>query len=174
MRNHSSLFSFPLPLSYLERRFVLKHNPHIFRVQRVFWNLGRFGDLPKKASEAWWMQSGVLRDPKNQRRQGFVKLVGSRSLEGSSTWGRLGLEGLLLFIYSNFILQWIDLPLGGQRRGFSPSSPVSFSITRFGVILWLHLSPLLLCFNFIVCYLCLCTRVVIGLLRFICSYSTLR
>ena len=27
-----SLFSFPLPLSYLERRFVPKHNPHIFRV----------------------------------------------------------------------------------------------------------------------------------------------
>ena len=32
------------------------------------------------------------------------KSVGSRSLEGSSTWGRLGLEGLLLFVYSNFIL----------------------------------------------------------------------
>ena len=30
--------------------------------------------------------------------------VGSRSLEGSSTLGRLGLEGLLLFVYSNFIL----------------------------------------------------------------------
>ena len=32
VRNHFSLFSFPLPLSYLERRFVPKHNPHIFRV----------------------------------------------------------------------------------------------------------------------------------------------
>ena len=32
-RNHSSFFfSFPLPLSYLERRFVPEHNPHIFRV----------------------------------------------------------------------------------------------------------------------------------------------
>ena len=42
-----------------------------------------------------------LCDPKSQRRQGFVKSVGSKSLEGSSTWGRLGLEGFLLFMYSN-------------------------------------------------------------------------
>ena len=41
---------------------------------------------------------------KSQIRQGFEKPVGSRSLEGSSTLGRLGLEGLLLFVYSNFIL----------------------------------------------------------------------
>ena len=65
MRNHSSLFSFPLPLSYLERRFVLKHNPHIFRVQRVFQSLGSFGDLPKEVGEAWQMQSGILRDPES-------------------------------------------------------------------------------------------------------------
>ena len=31
----------------------------------------------------------------------LAKSVDSRSLEGSSTWGRLGLEGLLLFVYSN-------------------------------------------------------------------------
>ena len=42
-----------------------------------------------------------LCDPKSQRRQGFVKSVGSKSLEGSSTWGRLGLEGFLLFMYFN-------------------------------------------------------------------------
>ena len=38
------------------------------------------------------------------KRQGFVKSVGSKSLEGLSTLGRLGLEGLLIFVYSNFIL----------------------------------------------------------------------
>ena len=32
------------------------------------------------------------------------KLVGARSLEGLGTLGRLGLEGLLLFMYPNFIL----------------------------------------------------------------------
>ena len=42
-----------------------------------------------------------LRDPESLRRQGFVKSVGSRILEGSSTWDRLGLEGLLLLVYSN-------------------------------------------------------------------------
>ena len=38
VRNHCSLFSIPLPLTYLERRFVPKHNPHLFRVLRVFWS----------------------------------------------------------------------------------------------------------------------------------------
>ena len=42
-----------------------------------------------------------LRDPERQRRQDLAKSVGSRSLEGSSTWVRLGLEGFLLFVYSN-------------------------------------------------------------------------
>ena len=51
--NHCSLFSFPLPLSYLERRFVPKHNSHLFRVQRKFWSLGSFGDLPKGVGEVW-------------------------------------------------------------------------------------------------------------------------
>ena len=31
-------------------------------------------------------------------------LVGARSLEGLGTLGKLGLEGLLLFMYPNFIL----------------------------------------------------------------------
>ena len=31
-------------------------------------------------------------------------LVGARSLEGLGTLGRLGLKGLLLFMYPNFIL----------------------------------------------------------------------
>ena len=118
VRDPCSLFSFPLPLSYLERRFVPKHNPHLFGVQRVFWSLGSFRDLPKEAGEAWRMQSGVLRDPKNQRRHDSEKSIGSRSLEDSSTLGRLGLEGLLLFVYSNFILQWIDYRLEATERFF--------------------------------------------------------
>ena len=51
----------------------------------MFWSLGSFKDLPKEASEAWQMQSGVLRDPESYRRHDSEKLVGSRSLEGSST-----------------------------------------------------------------------------------------
>ena len=62
VKNPCSLFSFPLTLSYLERRFVPKHNPHIFKVQRVFQSLGCFEDLPKEADKAWWMQSEILWD----------------------------------------------------------------------------------------------------------------
>ena len=94
------------------------------------------------------MQSGVLRDPESQRRHDSEKSICSRSLESSSTLDRLSLEGLLLFVYSNFILQQIDLLLEGRRRGFSLSSLVSSSITRLGVILWLHLSSLTLVLYF--------------------------
>ena len=55
-------------------------------------------------------------------------------MESLGAFGRLGLDGLLLFVYPNFILQWIILPLGGWQRGFSPSSSVSSSITRGSVI----------------------------------------
>ena len=40
-------------------------------------------------------------------------LVGARSLEGLGTLSRLGLEGLLLFMYPNFILKWIIYRLEG-------------------------------------------------------------
>ena len=38
--------------------------------------------------------------------------------------------------------------LGGLRRGFSPSSSVSSSITRLGIIVCLHLSSLLFKLSF--------------------------
>ena len=43
-------------------------------------------------------------------------LVEARSLEGLGTLGRLGLEGLLPFMYPNFILEWIiDHLEGGEE-----------------------------------------------------------
>ena len=45
------------------------------------------------------MESGKLEKTKVRH-----NLIGARSLEGLSTLGRLGLEGLLLFMYPNFIL----------------------------------------------------------------------
>ena len=60
-----------------------------------------------------------LCDPKSQRRQGFVKSVGSRSFEGSSIWGRLGLEGLLLFMYSNLFSSGSIYGLEGDGKAFS-------------------------------------------------------
>ena len=44
-------------------------------------------------------ESGKLKKTKVQ-----LNLDGARSLEGLGTLGRLGLDGLLLFMYPNFIL----------------------------------------------------------------------
>ena len=120
------------------------------------------------------MQSGILRDPENQRRQDFEKSVGSMSLEGSITLDRLDLEGLLLFVYSNFILQWIDLLLGEQRKGFSLSSSVFSSITRLGVILQLHLSSLILVLYFYCLLFMFMHQSRIGSLRIFTFVSALR
>ena len=79
--------------------------------------------------------------------------VEARSLEGLGVSGRLDLENLLLFMYPNFILQWIISSLGGRQRGFTLSSSVSSSITRAGVIfVFASLFPYSLPFN---CY-CVC------------------
>ena len=62
------------------------------------------------------VESGKLEKTKVRR-----NLVGARNLEGLGTLSRLGLEGLLLFMYPNFILKWIidRLEGGGEvlRRG---------------------------------------------------------
>ena len=55
------------------------------------------------------MESSKLKKTKVRR-----NLVGARSLEGLGTLGRLGLEGLLLFMYPNFILSWIIDRLEGS------------------------------------------------------------
>ena len=144
VRNHCSLFSFPLPLSYLERRFVLKHNPHIFKVQRVFWSLGSFRNLPKEANEAQRMQSGVfarsgklvktiLREVRWQQELGGLKYSGQTKLGGSFIIRVLQLYSLV----DRFRLE-------RSQRGFSLSSSVSYSITCLCVILCLHLSSLTL------------------------------
>ena len=55
VRNHCSLFSFPLPLSYIERRFLPKHYPHTFKVLRVF--LVLLGSIGR--CQEWRMQHGA-------------------------------------------------------------------------------------------------------------------
>ena len=59
-----------------------------------------------------------LHDPESWRRQGLAKSVGSRSMEGSSTWGRLSLEGLLLFMYSILFSSGSIYRLEGSREVF--------------------------------------------------------
>ena len=45
----------------------------------------------------------VAESGKLEKKKGRRNLVGARSMEGLGTSGRLGLEGLLLFIYPNYI-----------------------------------------------------------------------
>ena len=48
-----------------------------------------------------WAYYGIWKVKEDSIR---LNLIGARSLEGLSALGRLGLEGLLLFVYPNFIL----------------------------------------------------------------------
>ena len=48
-----------------------------------------------------WAYYGIWKVKEDSVR---LNLIGARSLEGLSVLGRLGLEGLLLFMYLNFIL----------------------------------------------------------------------
>ena len=65
--------------------------------------------------------------------------------------GQTRLGGSFVICVFQLILQQIDLPLGGRRRGFSPSSSFSFSITHQRVILYLHSTSLLFQLLFYCC-----------------------
>ena len=69
------------------------------------------------------------------------KLGGDSPLVSTS---RLGLEGLFYICVLKLYSLVDRFQLGGPRRGFSPNSSVSSSITRLSVILYLHLSSLTL------------------------------
>ena len=52
----------------------------------------------------WLLQWAYCRIREVKKDKVRRNLVGARSLEGLGALGRLGLEGLLLFMYPNFIL----------------------------------------------------------------------
>ena len=52
----------------------------------------------------WLMQWAYCRIRKAKEDTVRLNLVGARNLKGLGALGRLGLEGLLLFMYLNFIL----------------------------------------------------------------------
>ena len=70
----------------------------------MFWSLGSFRELPKEADKAWLMLWAIAESGKLEKTKVRRNLVRVRSLENLGTLGRLGLEGLLLFMYPNFIL----------------------------------------------------------------------
>ena len=68
----------------------LSHHTHIY--EEIIWCLG---SSLEGTNSFWLMQWAIV---------GSGKLEKTRSLEGLSALGRLGLESLLLFMYPNFIL----------------------------------------------------------------------
>ena len=64
----------------------------------VFGALGSIGSAKDGGCYGLVAESGKLEKKKVRR-----NLVEARSLEGLGTLGRLGLEGLLLFMYPNYI-----------------------------------------------------------------------
>ena len=52
----------------------------------------------------WLMQWAYCGIQESKEDKVWHNLVGARSLEGLGALGRLGMEGLLLFMYPNFIL----------------------------------------------------------------------
>ena len=99
---HKSLFKFlnslPLHCQTLERQ------------------LGVLGSSQEGTNLHWlmlWSSSGIREARKKKVRR---NLVGVISLEGLGALGRLGLEGLLLSIYPNYIFQWIVYRLERGRE----------------------------------------------------------
>ena len=88
--------------------------------------------------------------------------------------GQIRLGGSLAIRVSQLIVYWINLPLEGQRRGFSPSFSVFSLITHCHVILGLHLSSLTLVLYFYGLLFMFMHQSSIGCLHFIYSCSTLR
>ena len=95
-------------------------------------------------------------------------------MEGLGTLGRLGLEGLLLFVYLNLLSSDRFTAWRAAEKFFAEFFGFLFDNTSRCYLVFAFSLPLLLCFTFIICYSCLCTRVVINLLRIIHSCSTLR
>ena len=63
-----------------------------------------FGKQFKDDQFIWLMQWAYCRIRKAKEDTVRLNLVGARNLKGLGALGRLGLEGLLLFMYLNFIL----------------------------------------------------------------------
>ena len=87
------------------------HHTHI--CEKAIWCLG---SSQEGTNSHWLMLWAIVEPGKLEKTKVRHNFVGVRSLEGLGTLGRLGLEGILLFIYPNFIRQWIIDRLEGGRE----------------------------------------------------------
>ena len=81
-----------------------------------------------------------------------MKLVGSKSLEGSSTLGRLGLYSLLLFVYSNLFIGELISTWKVAKRFFAEFFGFLFDNTSWCYLVFASLFPYSLSF---IVYCCL-------------------
>ena len=72
-----------------------------------------------------------------------IEGIGSKSLEGSSTLGRLGLEGLLLFMYSNLFTNGLISTWRVTERFFAKFFDFLFDNTSQCYLVFASLSPTL-------------------------------
>ena len=81
-------------------------------------------------------------------------------MEGLGTLGRLVLEGLLLFVYPNLLSSGSITTWRAAERFFVEFFNFLFDNISVCYLVFAFYFPLLLCFTFIICCSCLCTRVV--------------
>ena len=86
-------------------------------------------DFPKEDDEDWRMQLDVLQDPE------------SKNLKGSSTLGRLGLEGLFLFVYSNLFTNGLISTWRVAKRFFAEFFGFLFDNTSWYYLVFVFLFP---------------------------------
>ena len=90
--------------------------------------------LKRRPIHFGWCNGLIAGSGKLEKKKVRRNLVGARSLEGLGTLDRLGLEGLVLCcvcqLYS-LVDYWL---LGGRRRGLTPRTSVSSSITHCYVV----------------------------------------
>ena len=58
----------------------------------------------------------IAESGKLEKKKVWRNLIGARSLEGLGALGKLGLEGLLLSMYPNYIFKWIVYRLEGGEE----------------------------------------------------------
>ena len=92
-----------------------------------------------------WTNCGIRKVRENMVRR---NLVGARSLEGLSALGRLGLEGLLLFMYPNWFSSGSFTTWSAAERFFAEFFSFLFDNTCRCYLVFASLFPLLLSFNF--------------------------
>ena len=94
----------------------------------------------------WRMQSGTLWDPKSWTRHSSEKPCWSRSLEGLGSLGRLSLEGLLLFMYLNWLSSGSIYCLEGSKEVLRQDFGFLFGNTLACYLVFIFFFPTLLAF----------------------------